>query len=294
MRKKITEELKQDIIDFYRESPKSLDTVAEKFDLCLPTIIKILKNEPKYTKARIYNPNMVEDYFCSIDTEIKAYFLGLIIADGNVFIKGKQNRQASISITLDEEDKYILDKFKEELNINTSVASDGRGCYQIAIRSNLMASDLSKYGIVPNKSFITYLPTVGINDNLMPHLIRGIMDGDGNIFMKKTDKKFLHAISFCGSNKLMSDISDYLYNKLLLKTKPKVYNYLNRKLSEIKIQGKEDILKYGNWIYNNSSIFLLRKKKIYDQFIEYYSYNKILDIENPEVISGIAKGSDTP
>lgn len=268
MRKIITDELKQEIINFYRESPKSLNQVSEKFGLCLPTIAKILKNETKYSKSKIFNPNMVEDYFSTIDSECKAYFLGLIIADGNIFVTKSGNRQASISITLDEKDKYILERFKEELRINTTVVSDSRGCYQIAARSNKIADDLSKYGVVPNKSLITFLPI--INEELMPHLIRGIMDGDGSIFMKSTDKKFLHAISFCGSNRLMTDISSYLYNNLSLITKPSIYNYSDRALSEIKIQRKEDILKFGNWIYDNSSIFLLRKRENYNLFLKHY------------------------
>ena len=38
-------------------------------------------------------------------------FLGLLIADGNVF-KDATGRQASISITLDLKDEYMLLKFK--------------------------------------------------------------------------------------------------------------------------------------------------------------------------------------
>lgn len=268
MRKIITDELKQEIIKSYRELPKSLNEISKNFELSLPTVSKILKDEPKYLKSKIYNPSMVENYFSTIDTEHKAYFLGLIIADGNVFITSSGNRQASISITLDEEDKYILEEFKRDLKINTSVASDGRGCYQIAVRSNKIAKDLSKYGVVPNKSLITYLPTV--DKEFMPHLIRGIMDGDGSIFMKNTDKKFIHAISFCGSNRLMSNISSYLYDNLSLDTKPTVYNYSDRVLSEIKIQKKSDILRLGNWIYDNSSIYLLRKRENYNLFLKHY------------------------
>ena len=270
MRKVITEELKQEIIKFYRESPKSLNQVIEKFGLSLPTVSKILKDEVKYSKSKIFNPDMIEDYFSIVDSECKAYFLGLIIADGNnIFIDKSGNRQASISITLDKKDKYMLERFKDELKINTTVASDSRGCYQIAARSNKMADDLSKYGVVPNKSLITFLPILD-KEELMPHLIRGIMDGDGSIFVKNTDKKFIHAISFCGSNGLMADISSYLYDNLILTAKPSVYNYSDRVLSEIKIQKKDDILKFGNWIYDNSSIHLLRKRENYNLFLKHY------------------------
>ena len=40
---------------------------------------------PKYTKPKLNNPNMKEHFFQDIDEEAKAYFLGLLISDGNVF-----------------------------------------------------------------------------------------------------------------------------------------------------------------------------------------------------------------
>ena len=120
---------------------------------------------------------MNESFFHNLD-ENSAYYLGLIIADGNVF-KDETGRQASISITLNKEDEYLLFKFKEILKANTTISHDGRGASQFAIRSNIMANDLEKYGVIPRKSYFTYLPKV--SDDLMPNLIRGIFDGDGSI-----------------------------------------------------------------------------------------------------------------
>ena len=137
----ITKELKQQIINYYLSYPMTLSQVEKQFDLSHPTISKILKDIPKYPKAKINNPELKERFFEIIDNEEKAYFLGLIIADGNVF-KDSTGRQASISITLDLKDEYMLLKFKKALNANTNIGHDGRGCGQIAVRSNLMALDL--------------------------------------------------------------------------------------------------------------------------------------------------------
>lgn len=59
----ITEELKREIIDFYKSKPMSYSVVAEKFNFCLPTIGKILKDIPKYTKTQIFNPSLDESFF---------------------------------------------------------------------------------------------------------------------------------------------------------------------------------------------------------------------------------------
>lgn len=272
-RKIITEELKQEIINYYLSKPMGLKQVENKYNLSHPTVSKILKNVPKYTKAKINNPNMKEHFFQEINCEENAYFLGLLIADGNVF-KDNTGRQASISITLDLKDEYMLQKFKEVLQTDTSIGHDGRGCGQIAVRSNVMAEDLAKYGVVPRKSYYTYLPE--IPNQYMWHVLRGIFDGDGSILAKPSPKKnghnrFLHSISFCGTHKLMEDISNYLYGNLAFKQKPAIYDYKDRQLSELKIQNIDDIYLFGTYIYKGATIFLDRKYKIFLDFKQHYN-----------------------
>ena len=270
-RKIITEELKQEIIKYYLSQPMTMKQVEDKYELSHPTVTKILKDVPRYSKAKLNNPNANERFFKNIDSEEKAYFLGLLISDGNVF-KDSTGRQASISITLDLKDEYMLKKFKEVLQTNTSIAYDGRGCGQIAVRSNIMAEDLAKYGVVPRKSYSTYLPQ--ISKEMMPHLIRGIFDGDGSIMAKPNPNndghnRFLHSISFCGTHQLMEDISNCILENLGIKAT--VYDYKDRNLSELKIQSIHNIAKFGYWIYRNSTIFLNRKKDIFNDFLKHYN-----------------------
>ena len=55
MRKVITDDLKQEIINYYLSYPMTLKQVEDKFNLSHPTISKILKDIPKYTKASAIN-----------------------------------------------------------------------------------------------------------------------------------------------------------------------------------------------------------------------------------------------
>lgn len=272
-RKNITTELKQEIINYYLSKPMTLKQVEDKYKLSHPTISKILKEIPKYTKAKINNPNMKEHFFQEINSEENAYFLGLLITDGNIF-KDNTGRQASISITLNLEDEYMLQKFKEVLRADTSIGYDNRGCGQIAVRSDIIAEDLAKYGVVPRKSYHTYLPE--IPNQYMCHLLRGIFDGDGSILAKPSPNddghnRFLHCISFCGTHKLMEGISNYLYENLAFKQKPTVYDYKDRQLSELKIQNINDIYLFGTYIYKKATIFLDRKYKIFLDFKQHYN-----------------------
>ena len=52
-----------------------------------------------------------------------------------------------------------------------------------------------------------------------------------------------------------------------------IYDYKDRQLSELKIQNIEDIKIFGEWMYNNSTIYLNRKKDIYNNFLEHYNFN---------------------
>lgn len=106
----------------------------------------------------------------------------------------------------------------------------------------------------------------------MNHLIRGIFDGDGSIQAKiNYNNRFSHNFSFCGAHKLMEDISNYCFEKLQLKQKPTVYDYKDRELSEIKIQNKEDMYIFGEWLYKDATIFMDRKKNIYNNFKQHYN-----------------------
>jgi DNA-directed RNA polymerase sigma subunit (sigma70/sigma32) len=54
--KTINEETKKLIKEYYLSKPMTLDEVGKKFNLCRPTISKILKDIPRYTKAKIKSP----------------------------------------------------------------------------------------------------------------------------------------------------------------------------------------------------------------------------------------------
>lgn len=268
---KLTNEKKESVVKEYLERPMSISELGSISGLSNPTIIKILNeyNIERYKKAKIFNPNLDEHYFDDIDCEEKAYFLGFLITDGNVFKTENGNRQASISITQSSSDEYILKAFKDAIHSNTAIAHDGRGCSQIAVRSNIMAESLEKYGIVSNKTLITKLPL--LPKEYMPHLLRGILDGDGNIKAHQTTirNRYAHAISFCGTHTLMQDINDYLHDALLVNKKI-VYDYSDRHLSEVRWQNKADMRTIGDWIYRDATIYLVRKHDLYNEFLNHY------------------------
>ena len=281
MSKIISSDVKQQMREFYQSRPMTHKEVADKFGYCLPTVAKILNGLPQYTKSNIFNPSLDEAFFEVINTEDKAYYLGLLITDGNVF-KANEHR-ASISITLDQRDAYLLTHWKECIRSKTNLGHDGRGCVQYAVRSLKMANDLAKYGVVPRKTLCSYLPEIEDKSQLR-HLIRGLIDGDGGIYAHMHNNKFSHQIKLCGTERLMYDVLECIDSELHLKYKPKVYTYRNRPLSMLQISNIQDMNKLGHWLYNDASVYMDRKYRKFLDFQKHYG------LANTEVSRQITKG----
>ena len=257
------------IVTAYLHKPTSIKKIANDFGLCDVTISRILKRNGCriYKKQEIYNQDFKHNYFENIETEKQAYFLGWLISDGCVHAP-KDGRQSSISLSIDGTDKYILEELKTELGCSTSVYKN-RTCYTLAFRSDKMANDLMKYGVVPNKSLITYLPK--INTKLYSHLLRGLLDGDGCIRSEiNKQNKHVHYINFSGSHKIIVDIKDFFCNILKVNER-KIYSYST--YSMITWSAISDVNTIGNYLYNNATICLKRK---YDKFIDFQKHYNLI------------------
>lgn len=255
--------------EFYKNNPISIKNIANKFNVSAPTAGKILKDLPRWTKTKIFNPNLKENWFETIDNQNKAYYLGLFITDGNVH--PILNKSTNCNITLSNNDEYLLQTWLQLVESNRQIAHDGRGCAQAVVMSDKMAADLSKYGIVPNKTLNTYLPS--LESDMMPHLIRGLIDGDGSIEAKwytpkDGRKRFKHRISLCGTHQLCQQASDFLTTELQLRVQQPIYDYQNKNLSEISFTNYEDIKKVGDYIYKDAENYMLRKKEKFDMILQ--------------------------
>lgn len=258
-------------LDIYRkhDRKKLKDKEKEIVDLYLKgysTVkIALMYNTSDRTIARILRDNNVtirdargarfskEDYFSVIDNEYKAYFLGLIIADGCV-CKGKENQQQRLTITLRKDDAYLLQAFLNEVGSqNKLIDHVGRTTAHICLASDIMCNDLAKYGVVPRKTFQTYLPI--IDDKLMPHLIRGYFDGNGCIYKYKGIK---NKVVFYGTHRICSDIQDYLVDRLNIR-RTKIFD--KPTVSMYTISRQEDIKKFYDYIYTDANIYMIRKKE---------------------------------
>lgn len=271
MNLKITESLKNEVVSFYAKSPVTIQSVSDEFGLSNPTVIKILKScgIKTWPKFNVYSPRFVEDYFATIDTEHKAYFLGLMITDGNVFVGYKsKTHPANVNLTLQSSDSYILEILKDELRLNKKVSNDGRGCCQLAVYSNAMAANLAEYGVIPRKSTIVTFPSHLIK-NMYRHFIRGIFDGDGSasFYIRPNRRSHTKAIRFCsGSREFLEQLVCFLSQEVGVSN----LNLRNEKenLWSCAYRSKSDMEAVIHYLYDDATIYIRRKKKICDLILD--------------------------
>jgi hypothetical protein len=114
------------------------------------------------------------------------YWVGMLIADGNVSIK---KGIPIIALHLQEIDKDQIDKFRTFVSSTHKIGcyinkKTGRVYYSASFSCRIMADDIAKYGVVPKKWFIVKVKGGLENDR---DLWRGIIDGDGHLGIYKRE-----------------------------------------------------------------------------------------------------------
>jgi len=249
------------------------EIIAKKFNIHATTVLRILqrnniKTRPATQNKRKYKIN--ENFFEKIDTQEKAYYLGLFYADGNSSKGGSE-----IKIGLKEKDKYLLDKFSEliygfiktNLNKKYFIKNDDKEqhFFYLPVYSEKMHKDLENAGAPPNKTFKIIFPTTNIvPQDLLPHFVRGYMDGDGGIYDKPK-------ILITSNINFIQGMINYLTSMNIKCNKIQV-NKKNPLIGYFEITGTENFINYCNLIYKDSTILMTRKHNVFQKILEKKSY----------------------
>lgn len=190
-----------------------------------------------------------EDFFENIDSEEKAYMLGFISADG--YIVGER----TLCINLHNKDEEILIRFCDLLNSEYKIFNKG-DCYRVLqLNSKKMVNDLSKYGVVQNKTGNLKIPS--IKHNLIRHYIRGVFDGDGHVGMRQCALVTGSKMFFEDFMKLYQDV----FHKI---------PWFSFKDNTYTIQFSRRDMTFIKWMYEDAKISLSRKKNNYDLYWKTY------------------------
>ncbi len=207
-------------------------------------------------------------FFKDIDTEEKAYLLGLIASDGHI---RHTHNQHKIQITLT--DLELLEKFKKCINANNKIDSyREKGTHQIQNRLTIssveMIHDLERYKLSGRKSRRTHIPKE-IPYNLIKHFIRGYFDGDGSISIDKRRRNFVTATITSSSQEMLQQIQSHLKENNLIRNGKDFIEADNRgNCWYIRLSKREEILNFLGFMYKDSLIFMERKMKRYLEFLD--------------------------
>jgi hypothetical protein len=260
----LTIQIELEIIDRLKNFEKARDLV-KLFKINYRVIKKVAK---KYNfEIRKIKYSFDENYFENINTKDKAYFLGLLYADGGI----SHNR---MSITLQKQDDYILNIFFKKLNCVGNIGfrhSKNEGFENeyttFGVSSKKIISDLKIIGCGESKSFKIRFPH-NLDNKLFWSFLRGVFDGDGNFYYQKSRNKtnwsIISNLSFC------QDLQAQLLKRGMISN---IYQNKNKHkdIAEIRVFAHADIKKIFHYMYENcDNLYLTRK---YDKFIEFLEYN---------------------
>lgn len=172
----------------------SIKTIATEMGISVKSFGTFLK-ERNWTRNGFTRENytLTDDYFEVIDSADKAYWLGMLFADGCV-IDGGKDTGGKITLELADVDIKHLYKFKEALNYNGKIRHrNNKAMSSISIYRNKMVHDLSAKGCVQNKTYQGWID-VQVIKGFELDFIRGFLDGDGYIEQNLKKHRVVFAI----------------------------------------------------------------------------------------------------
>ena len=241
--------------------------IAQEYGVSSITVSRALKNSGIEVDKYMYHFN--EHFFDVIDTQEKAYILGVLWADGcNVLSKNY------VMLSLQESDVDLLNQInvltENERPLHKSCISRPDNNYHdqyiITWGSKYFCDTLQKLGMVPRKTLVAEYP-VCLNEELHRHFCRGYLDGDGCISLQ-SDGRFA-SVSMVGTHTFLNRLQEII----LKQTGVDVLVYRDKRARDpicgLRCSRKNDVKKLLDWIYRDANIFLQRKYDKYQKFINY-------------------------
>jgi hypothetical protein len=244
----------------------SSEVIAEKLDIDGTTVCRILKRNGVILRPATQNKRkytIQQDYFKIIDTEEKAYFLGLMYADGNLSQVGSE-----IKITLQEEDCDILQRFSNiiygfvKLTEAKGELQDGsiHKYFTFHMYCQDMHRDLVNLGCPPAKTFLIRFPTIDVvPQRLLWHFVRGYFDGDGCICITDPGRP---RIDFSSNLDFIRQLITFFVSEGIECNKPGV-NIENTLTGYIQFGAVDKVLQCYRKMYDNATIYMNRKRQTF-------------------------------
>lgn len=244
----------------------SLNKISQILNIRRSKIANVIKDAdikiPYHEKFKFLN----KDYFSTINSNEKAYFLGFIYADGHINIK-----RNSLKIDLSSKDSHILQSFSDILYGNNYVKTYTRNDKNYAylqVVSKQIVSDLKNSGLKQQKTCDLQFPN--IEEKYWSHFMRGLIDGDGCIYPQKP------LINLICTKDIARFVIDNIFSKFKFRSSEKICQLSDgvSEISSIRLQGISQSKIFLDWLYQDSTIHLHRKYEKYQQVLNLFESKK--------------------
>lgn len=229
-----------------RRAPDSVQTRLNKS-------LSVLNRPLGYNRTYSLDDNFFEE----INNEAKAYFLGLMYADGCLW-GGPEKKRYMINLGLEKTDKAVVETFKKVLSSTRPlyrITSRGYSLTEsicLSVSSKKLFNDLINLGCTPKKTFTLKFPSFLPQENLH-HFVRGYYDGDG--WVSSTKGNLMTGLG--GTYDFLSGLQNRL-------------NFANGRIGRDRsifrlVYSCSQANIFLDWIYQNATILMRRKRTKFDK-----------------------------
>ena len=212
------------------------------------------------------------EYFSVIDTQEKAYWAGLLWADGNI---SKTTERASgpnrlrLSQKRSQRDhlQSFLEAIEADYRIQDSKSSLQSEVSYVDINSRQLCASLEAlgYGLKKDRTSIPPMP-----QELLRHFVRGYFDGDGclSLYQQKVKQWVIEKQewSITGSPLLIQRIKEAIEIEVNVSRRVKVKTYARTEKSvSLRYGRKSDVVALHDYLYKGATVYLTEK---HQQFVQ--------------------------
>lgn len=240
---------------------KNISQIANEIGCDNRTIHNLLKKKNENIDTSKYRKlySLDETYFEKINTVNKAYYLGMLFADGYIGDEGV------FKVKLQARDVHILEDLKADIRYTGPIAYEDKAnerCQDsrvLSIARRKVTEDLIKLGATPRKSLTLKLPTFDqVPEKFFNAFILGLFDGDGSISVKGLKQTIVNCY-ITGNDLILIPLMEYLKTIDINSTGFYYHKNSNGHTGMLCITRTAEAIKFLNYIYKDAELRLERK-----------------------------------
>lgn len=261
--RKYTSQQADEIINDFANGD-DIGTICERHRCCKFTVKNLIRKR-KAARRRLSKFSCNDLFFSRLDSENKLYWFGFLLADGHVH-KPKTGGKY-LEINLGMKDIAHLELLRQnlgysgpikEMTVHHTKAHKTYRHVNLRIKRARLVEDLERYGFSLIKDGdITQLTQ--FSDGQIRHIIRGFFDGDGSIYVVRKNLVWY----LCDSHR---EIIEYFMSRCPVVSRHNACGQAHK--WRVSYGGNRIVPAICAWLYDNATVYLARKKQIYNNWQE--------------------------